>query len=69
MHKYEFYTKISDDGIIVLPEKINHVRNHNVKIIILLLGALHVYADESKVEKEKQAILKAIKSKHETNRC
>jgi hypothetical protein len=81
MHKYEFYTKISNDGIIILPDNINQVRNHTVKIIIFdeeiekktsvkeLLGAFHKYADETKVQKEKQAIQEELKSKHETNRC
>ncbi|MDD3050066.1 MAG: hypothetical protein PHR06_02865 [Candidatus Cloacimonetes bacterium] len=76
MNKYEFHTRVSSDGTILLPENCQ-IKNHKVRIILFdeeietkvssrkLFGILGDYADESLLTKEKNAVQYALRKKHE----
>lgn len=77
MQKYEFTTKISPAGTIVIPKSLLQIVSHRVKIIMIDLndqkavkrisikGALHQYSDPAKIPDEKTAIRLVFKRKHE----
>jgi len=79
MQKHEFHTKICPQGTIELPKHLSGLTNHDVRVVLYdfgskkssgdknkLFGALHKYANQSKIPNEKPAITKALKQKHDS---
>jgi len=79
MHKQEFEARISSQGTISLPKHLSGLTNHTVKVVIYeigskkvrndgayFFGALHQYANPSKIDQEQHALINAMKKKHDT---